>query len=187
MLHASSYHGVLFWIYGGGFANRNPEFNAGFLLKTSVEISRPVIVVSINYRLNSFGSLASYQVRAEGVTNLGLRDQWGVLEWIYGNIDGFDGDTDRVISAMEEPTAHPGQKQPWREFWPPKNIETLTAEDLGTKPWLTWKPDPAKPNAKPWLGWTPRGYRHPLGRAQVRPEDIEKDVDGDASSGAEGG
>ncbi len=100
---------------------------------------------------------------------------------------------------MEEPKAQPGQTQPWREFWPPQNIESLTAEELGTKPWLTWKPDPTKPNAKPWLGWTPRGYRHPLGAADVRPENMEKNGDGDdpptvgpgsggdGSSGAEGG
>ena len=102
-------------------------------------------------------------------------------------------------SAMEEPTAQPGQTQPWREFWPPKNIESLTEEELRKKPWLTWKPDPAKPNAKPWLGWTPRGYRHALGPAYVLPEDTEKDGGdptppdaepgrgGDGSSGAEGG
>jgi hypothetical protein len=111
----------------------------------------------------------------------------GYWSGFMGILTVFYGDTDRVTSAMEEPTAQPGQPQPWREFWPPKNIEALTAEELETKPWLTWKPDPAKPNAKPWLGWTPRGYRHPPGCAHVRPEDIEKDGDGDGSSGAEGG
>jgi carboxylesterase type B len=69
---------VLVWIYGGDFAegpNRDPEFNTSFLVQTSIEIGHPVIVVSINYRLNSFGFLASYEVQAGGVTNLGLRDQ----------------------------------------------------------------------------------------------------------------
>lgn len=65
---------VLVWIYGGGFAqgsNRDPEFITSFLLQTSIEIGHPVIV-SINYRLNGFGFLASYEVQAEDVTNLGL-------------------------------------------------------------------------------------------------------------------
>jgi len=88
---------------------------------------------------------------------------------------------------MEEPTARPGQIQPWREFWPPMNIEGLTVEELGARPWLTWKPDPAKPNAKPWLGWTPRGYRHNLGPAYIRLGDEGNDGGGDGSSGAEGG
>src|SRR5271165_5911167 len=114
-------------------------------------------------------------------------------------------------STMEEPTAKPGQTQPWRQFWPPKDIETLTEAELVQKPWLTWKPDPAKPNAKPWLGWTPRGYRHPLGSAQTHstgdegqkggcndsdrgpdpsPDPIPRPdpfPDGGGSSGAEGG
>jgi hypothetical protein len=110
-------------------------------------------------------------------------------------------------SAMEEPTAKPGQTQPWRQFWPPKDIDTLTEAELAKKPWLTWKPDPAKPNAKPWLGWTPRGYRPPLesGRAHSTcnedqkcsygdngggpdPDpDPEPYPDGGGSSGAEGG
>ncbi len=90
---------VLVWIYGGGFAqgsNRDPEFNTSFLLQTSVAIGHPVIIVSINYRLSGFGFLAGYEVQAEGVTNLGLRDQWKALEWIHENIKGFGGDPDRV-------------------------------------------------------------------------------------------
>jgi len=42
--------------------------------------------------------------------------------------------------------------QPWREFWPPKK-ENYSAEEQKKMPWLTWKPDPAKPDDKPWRQW----------------------------------
>jgi carboxylesterase type B len=90
---------VLVWIYGGGFAqgsNRAPEFNSSFLLQTSIEIGHPLIIVSINYRLSGFGFLSSAEIQAEGITNLGLRDQWKALEWIHENIEYFGGDPDRV-------------------------------------------------------------------------------------------
>lgn len=45
------------------------------------------------------------------------------------------------------------KRQPWREFWPPKNLEQLSAEEREQQPWLTWKRDPSKPNDKPWYQW----------------------------------
>lgn len=86
---------VLVWIYGGGFRQgsiRDPEFNTSFIVKTSIEIGHPVIVVSINYRLSGYGFLSGNAVIQEGATNLGLRDQWKALEWISENIKGFGGD-----------------------------------------------------------------------------------------------
>lgn len=43
--------------------------------------------------------------------------------------------------------------QPWRAFWPPKNIEAVSANELKAKPWLTWKRDSNQPNEKPWYAW----------------------------------
>ncbi len=90
---------VMVWIYGGGFrqgTNRDPEFNTSYIVQTSIQINHPVIVVSINYRLSGFGFLDSDQVRAQGITNLGIRDQWKALEWIHENIEGFGGDPYKV-------------------------------------------------------------------------------------------
>lgn len=90
---------ILVWIYGGGFrqgAIRDPEFNTSFMVQTSSEIGRPVIVVSLNYRLSGFGFLSSKEVQADGVSNLGLRDVWKGLEWIKENIKGFGGDPAKV-------------------------------------------------------------------------------------------
>ena len=43
--------------------------------------------------------------------------------------------------------------QPWRAYWPPKNVETLSEDELKSKPWLTWKRDKTRPNDKPWYAW----------------------------------
>lgn len=90
---------VIVWIYGGGFRQgsiNDREFNTSYLVETSVQIGKPVIVVAINYRLSAFGFLHSIEVQAQGATNLGIRDQWKALEWIGENIEGFGGDPKRV-------------------------------------------------------------------------------------------
>lgn len=75
---------------------------------------KPVLGVSINYRLAAFGFLDSDEVRvsslprslqlqltltsnqAEGNTNLALRDQRIAMRWIKQNIKAFGGDPDRI-------------------------------------------------------------------------------------------
>jgi hypothetical protein len=42
--------------------------------------------------------------------------------------------------------------QPWKSFWPPK-LEHLSEEQLKAQPWLTWGPEPEKPDGKPWYDW----------------------------------
>ncbi|KAH8652095.1 Alpha/Beta hydrolase protein [Xylariales sp. PMI_506] len=90
---------VMVWIFGGGFyqgSNHDPEFNASYLVRTSVELGQPVIGITINTRLSGFGFLNSEDAIRQGVANLGLRDVWKVLEWIQENVDGFGGDKNRV-------------------------------------------------------------------------------------------
>ncbi len=60
-------------------------------------------------------------------------------------------------TSFEEPAAVPGQVQPWRTWWPPKDLSSMTDNELKAKPWINWKPNPSKPNEKPWLQWVPRG------------------------------
>ncbi|KFZ05843.1 hypothetical protein V501_07972 [Pseudogymnoascus sp. VKM F-4519 (FW-2642)] len=90
---------VMVWIYGGGFRQgsiNDREFNTSYMVETSVQIGKPVIIVSINYRLSAFGFLFSKEVQSKGATNLGIRDQWKALEWINENIAGFGGDPKQV-------------------------------------------------------------------------------------------
>ncbi|KAK4195513.1 hypothetical protein QBC40DRAFT_315967 [Triangularia verruculosa] len=62
------------------------------------------------------------------------------------------------MNQIKEPTAGPGQTQPWKKWWPPKDevIKNMTEDELKAKPWYNWKPDSNEPNAKPWLEWVPR-------------------------------
>ena len=48
--------------------------------------------------------------------------------------------------------AAPRRTQPWKAFWP-LNQKMYTTEQQAKMPWLTWKPDPAKPDDKPWRHW----------------------------------
>lgn len=45
------------------------------------------------------------------------------------------------------------ERQPWRRFWPPADLDQITPEEKEAKPWLTWKRDPNQPNEKPWYHW----------------------------------
>jgi carboxylesterase type B len=59
-------------------------------------ISKPIIGISLNYRLSSFGFLWSQEVKDHGTGNLGLRDQRLALHWIQENISAFGGDPKKV-------------------------------------------------------------------------------------------
>lgn len=91
---------VLVWIYGGGLGagtTADPQYNVSGIVKVSQEIDQPVIGVSINYRLGSWGFLQSPQILAEGSSNAGLLDQRMALHWIQENIQAFGGDPRRVV------------------------------------------------------------------------------------------
>ncbi|KAH8693411.1 lipase 4 [Phaeosphaeriaceae sp. PMI808] len=79
---------VLFWIYGGAWEDGAHWYMTG--------LREPIIVVEANYRLNTFGFLGGKEVKADGIANLGLRDQRLALEWVQENIKAFGGDPDKV-------------------------------------------------------------------------------------------
>ncbi|KAL4928498.1 Alpha/Beta hydrolase protein [Aspergillus undulatus] len=90
---------IAFWIHGGGFTNGgggDQRYNLSFIVEQSVKIGKPIIGVSINYRLSLWGFLHSNEVVGEGVTNLGLRDQRLALHWVKENIAAFGGDPEKV-------------------------------------------------------------------------------------------
>ncbi|KIJ21000.1 hypothetical protein PAXINDRAFT_66810 [Paxillus involutus ATCC 200175] len=88
---------VVVWIYGGGFEiGGTSKYDGGLLVETSVSLDVPAIYVSMNYRLNAFGFLASQEVKDAGVGNLGLHDQRLALYWIQKYIGAFGGDPTKV-------------------------------------------------------------------------------------------
>lgn len=113
---------VLVWIYGGGitlytlppdisFRSRgigfdaggsaDPRYNTSYLVNASAVIQKPIILVSINYRVGGWGFLASREVLAAGESNIGLFDQRLALRWIQENIGAFGGDPKKVTISGE--------------------------------------------------------------------------------------
>ncbi|TBU37595.1 alpha/beta-hydrolase [Dichomitus squalens] len=71
----------------------------------SVATSKPIIFVSVNYRMNTFGFLASSHVPASDL-NAGLQDQRAALESFQENIAAFGGDPEKTAppaSTYDEP------------------------------------------------------------------------------------
>ncbi|KAJ7480556.1 Alpha/Beta hydrolase protein [Mycena latifolia] len=88
---------VVVWIFGGGFELGSPAMYDGVpIVERSIEMKEPVIYVSMNYRVSAFGFLASKEVRAAGVGNLGLQDQREALRWVQKYITSFGGDPTKV-------------------------------------------------------------------------------------------
>lgn len=94
---------VAVWLHGGGLVmggTSDKRYNLSFIVQNSVEIDKPIIGVSIGYRLAAWGFLSSLQVQGSGNTNLGLRDQRLGLHWIQENIAAFGGDPSKVTSKL---------------------------------------------------------------------------------------
>ncbi|OCH92510.1 alpha/beta-hydrolase [Obba rivulosa] len=79
------------FLYGGG------GFVKGeVVVERSIQNRNPVILVSLNYRLNAVGFLHGKQAKEANITNLGLRDQREALRWIQKYIHKFGGDHTKV-------------------------------------------------------------------------------------------
>ena len=88
---------VMVWLHGGGFSSSSGSsatYDGVNLCNRS-----DVVVVTINHRLNIFGSaylaeLAGDDFAASGCT--GMLDIVAALEWVRDNIEAFGGDPSRV-------------------------------------------------------------------------------------------
>ncbi|KAG0205303.1 hypothetical protein BGX28_003057 [Mortierella sp. GBA30] len=108
---------VLVWIYGGGLKFGGitmPIYDCSELVMASIELEKPVIVVTINYRLNYFGFISSRELVLDAqeyskniteddrrwydgsVGNWGLTDLILGLEWIRDHVRAFSGNPKRV-------------------------------------------------------------------------------------------
>ncbi|KAE8442961.1 hypothetical protein EG329_002499 [Mollisiaceae sp. DMI_Dod_QoI] len=90
---------VMVYVHGGGgFSGANSDWwcDGGSIVKRSVEIGKPVIMIAINYRLGVFGYIGSEELGAvngkENIANFGrLLLSQSSLQWIHTNIAPFGG------------------------------------------------------------------------------------------------
>ncbi|KAF1849536.1 lipase 3 precursor [Cucurbitaria berberidis CBS 394.84] len=100
---------VLLWIYGGGWqqgATSDPRYNMSYIVQQSVLNNKPVIGISINYRMAAFGFINSKEIAKTGNQNLGLRDQRLALKWVNRHISSFGGDPAKVTIWGESAGAY---------------------------------------------------------------------------------
>jgi carboxylesterase type B len=50
-------------------------YNVSYMIQNGVELDKPFIGVTLQYRLNAFGFINSKEIKEAGAKNLGIRDQ----------------------------------------------------------------------------------------------------------------
>ncbi|KAH9224255.1 Alpha/Beta hydrolase protein [Leptodontidium sp. 2 PMI_412] len=95
---------VMVHVHGGGFSVGS---HISSVREQSISDGTPVVIVSINYRVNWLGFLACQDLlddaRSIGASpfNFGLHDQRNALFWIQKHIGGFGGDKTNITAFGE--------------------------------------------------------------------------------------
>jgi carboxylesterase type B len=75
---------VLVWIHGGGYGAGSGRQDFSDILTAN---NNSFVAVAIQYRLGSFGFLASDELYQRGVVNAGLLDQVFALQWVQVGLE----------------------------------------------------------------------------------------------------
>ncbi|KAJ7621945.1 alpha/beta-hydrolase [Mycena polygramma] len=141
---------VLVWIHGGAWTIGSasaPTYDPTRLLARSVAIGKPIVFVSMNYRLNTFGYLASATMQP-GDLNAGLLDQRVALQLLQRNLEAFGADPSQVTiwgqsagaGSVETHFIYPSSETLFRagisdsSTGPYKNSPNASTYDLPGKP-----------------------------------------------------
>jgi len=90
---------VMLWIHGGSYqvgTSGLARYNLSYIVQHSVDIGRPIIGASINYRKGGWGNMYSIEIQGSGNANIALRDMRQALAWVSENVAAFGGDPDCV-------------------------------------------------------------------------------------------
>jgi carboxylesterase type B len=76
---------IMFWIHGGSYqvgTSGLSYYNLTYIVERSVQIGKPIIGASINYRKGGWGNMYSIEIQGSGNANLALRDMRKGLAWV---------------------------------------------------------------------------------------------------------
>jgi len=91
---------VMVWIHGGAFSiggGTDPMYDG-----SALALRGDIVIVTINYRLGSFGFLYSKGIPS----NVGSQDQIMALKWVNENIESFGGDPENITIFGESAGAY---------------------------------------------------------------------------------
>jgi len=90
---------VLVYIFGGGYTIGSSStflYDGGNVVPRSIDLNQPVVYVSMNYRLSTFGFLGGKEMKDAKAGNLGIQDQRLALKWVQTYVKEFGGDPTKV-------------------------------------------------------------------------------------------
>ncbi|KAG8780521.1 hypothetical protein FRC12_022897, partial [Ceratobasidium sp. 428] len=89
---------VMVWIHGGAFyIGEAKKYPGNYLVERACNIGKPIIYVTMNYRLGIFGFPPGQAAEDAGASNIGLKYQRLALEWVQKNIAHFGGDPTKTL------------------------------------------------------------------------------------------
>ncbi|HJP04361.1 MAG: carboxylesterase family protein [Gammaproteobacteria bacterium] len=151
---------VMVWIHGGGFINGSgniPRLNGSKLA------SQGVVLITVNYRLSTFGFMshpafsATNPDQANG--NFAFYDLLESLRWVQRNIDQFGGDPDNVTIFGESAGAgmvNTLLAMPKAEGLFHRAISQSSAVGLSAEPFTSKKAGRLRPTNRNGLSFTKR-------------------------------
>ena len=146
---------VMLWIHGDGAVGAGSFFDARRLA-----VDGGVVVVTINYRLNIFGTFGYPGLVGSGT--FGLQDQQAAMRWVRRNADAFGGDPSNVTLFGESygglaVTAHLTSPESSGLF-----DRAIIQSGFGLADMPAGSMFPGLP-ALPWYGWRASGEVEALG------------------------
>ena len=131
---------VLHWTYGGSFlAGGSSSVEGAGLVQKSVELGRPIIFASSNYRVGSFGFIGGAEIDKDSsaTVNAGLYDQRMAFSWLHHNIRAFGGDPKKVTIAGQSAGSISVALQTTANDGNPENLFRAAIMHSGVVPFAT--------------------------------------------------
>jgi acetylcholinesterase len=95
---------ALVYLHGGSFVTgSHRSFDGALFVEKSV---KPVMVVTVQYRLGALGTLPGKFMEEEDLLNLGIRDQKQALKFLQQHFEFFGGDKEKITLGGQSAGGH---------------------------------------------------------------------------------